>query len=105
MLLRATIVILSFATAACSYKIAKGQYEQGFSADARESGEYFVRYNGKSMESERSLEKLLRKGVADVCGGQNFQLAEMAFEIEEVMHRWKPRYRTITAVATCGRQP
>ena len=105
MLLRAGLVVFIVAIGGCSYRVAKGQYEQGFSADSMEGGNYFVRYNGKSMEPEWSLEKLLRRGVADVCGGDSFQLADVKFEIEEVMHRWEPRYRTVTAVAACGRQP
>jgi hypothetical protein len=105
MMLRAAIAISLAAIAGCSYKVAKGEYEQGFSASALEGRGYFVRYNGKSMESERSLEKLLRRGVTELCGGAGFSLADVTFEIEEVMHRWKPRYRTVTAVASCGRQP
>ena len=56
------------------------------------------------MEPERTLEKLLRKGVAGVCGGEAFALEEITFSIEEVMHRSMPRYRAVTAIATCRRQ-
>lgn len=54
---------------------------------------------------EWALERLLRKGVANVCSGDGFQIADIKYEIMEVMERWKSPYRTITAVASCGRQP
>lgn len=105
MLLRIAIVLSTALAAGCSYRVAKGQYEQGFSAIAREDSSYVVRYNGESMEPEWALERLLRKGVADVCADDNFQLAEIKYETMEVMERWKSPYRTITAIASCGRQP
>lgn len=103
MLLRTAILLSAVLATGCSYRVAKGQYDQGFSAIAREDGRYLVRYNGKSMEPEWALEKLLRKGVADLCAGDNFRLAEIRYEAMEVMHRWKPLYRTATAIASCGR--
>ena len=105
MLLRIAIALSTVLAAGCSYKVAKGQFEQGFSSIARDDRSYLVRYNGKSMESERALERLLRKGVADVCAGDDFQLAEIKYETMEVMERWKSPYRTVSAVAFCGRQP
>ncbi len=105
MRLRIAILLSTVLVAGCSYRIAKGQYDQGFSAIDREDGSYLVRYNGKSMEPEWALEKLLRQGVEDLCAADRFRLSEIRYEEMEVMERWEPLYRTVTAVAYCGRQP
>ena len=98
------VALAALLTGGCSYQVARDRYDQGFSAKPLDDDVYFVQYNGKSMEPERTLEKLLRKGVAGVCGGEAFALEEITFSIEEVMHRSMPRYRAVTAIATCRRQ-
>ena len=66
---------------------------------------YEVRYSGKALESRTALEKLLRKGVISLCGHETFGLSDVGVATETVMHRWKPEYRYVAAVADCSPQP
>jgi hypothetical protein len=98
-LIAATVLVL--VTSGCAFRLAKGEYLEGFSSVERDDGSFLVRYNGKAMESASSLERLLRVGVSNVCAGGTYALTDLAVETMEVMHRWKSPFRYVSAIASC----
>ena len=104
-MVRSTLVMACLLSCGCAYKVAKLQYDEGFSSTPIGNDRYEVRYSGKALESRTALEKLLRKGVISLCGHETFGLSDVGVATETVMHRWKPEYRYVAAVADCSPQP
>ena len=101
--MRFVLLFIAVAASGCSFKVAKGSYDQGFSSSQAAEGHHRVRYNGKGMEPQWALERLLRKGVAELCGNDSFQLSDVSSGTEDVMHRWEPEYRYVVSTSTISR--
>ena len=97
-------MFLTVVSCGCSYRMAKGEFNRGFSYSMELDGRYSVRYSGKSMGSSKELERLLRKGVTDLCGTDDFSLVELRVGTEDVMERWESPYRFVEGTAVCSRQ-
>lgn len=97
------IIAVAIVGAGCTtFRVAKDEFDVGFHAAEKSDGVHAVRYNGEAMESPASLERNLRRGVHALCGGDGYTLAGVRVDEDTVMHRWQPRFRYVSAVATCG---
>jgi hypothetical protein len=104
-MIRLVVVLICLICSGCAYRVATTQYGQGFLASPLDQGRYQVRYSGKGLESQRALEKLLRRGVLELCGNEHFRIDDLSLGTEDVMHRSDSHYRFVDAVATCSQEP